>query len=480
MNANRRDFLKSASLGGAAFLSLKPRATFAAPSEQVNLGFIGMGGRSLELIDSFKRIKGVRLAAFCDVDSERAEAAGKANGVDALFTNYEDLLSDPSIDAVVIATCNHWHCLAAIHACQAGKHVYVEKPLGHDLWQQEQLIAAAKQGGRVVQIGTQQRSDPMQAQIKRFLHEEKALGEIQGVITCRLGSRAPIGKRDQPLEAPKTVDVDRWFGPTEPRPLYRDKFHYDWHWDFATGDGEMGNWGVHILDDVRNVVLRDAVRFPSSAVALGARAVWDDAGDTPNVHAMLLDCGGLPVTCVVNNVPAPKGQPAPRIDGVSTGYVVYAEGGQYRGERGGGAAYDRDGKRVRRFRGTTGQYEHARNFIDAVRSGDPGQLNAPVEIGHASTALCHYGNLAYLAGEQTPGQEALASAEDDSVWGRTLGSVRGWMEQHDLSILSEPFVMGRKVSIDPDTGEVADSLPDAAPRIVRGPYREAYAIPEIG
>lgn len=145
------------------------------------------------------------------------------------FTSYEDLLDKPSVDAVVIATCNHWHCLAAIHACQAGKDVYVEKPLGHDLCEQQQLVAVAHRYRRIVQVGTQQRSDPVQAGVREFLHAERALADLKGAVACRLGARKPIGRRRDPLALPSSVDTDRWFGPAKPKPLFRDQLHYDWH-----------------------------------------------------------------------------------------------------------------------------------------------------------------------------------------------------------------------------------------------------------
>ncbi|MEQ8847777.1 Gfo/Idh/MocA family oxidoreductase [Botrimarina sp.] len=483
LRSSRRQFLKSASLGGVAFasggLSLAADRALSTPGERINVGMIGMGGRGEKMADAFAAVPGVRLAAMCDVDSERVDAEAAKHNVAARHTNYEDLLADPSIDAVVVTTCNHWHCLAAIHAVQAGKHVYVEKPLGHDMWQQEQLLAAVERSGKIAQIGTQQRSDPMQGEIKRFLHEEKALGEIQGVVACRLGPRGPIGKRAEPLQVSDSVDLDRWFGPSQPQPLYRNELHYDWHWDWTTGDGEMGNWGVHLLDDVRNVVFRDSVRFPSSAVALGARAVWDDAGQTPNVHAMLLDCGGTPVTCVVNNLPAPKGKPKPMIEGVESGYVVYAEGGHYEGQRGKGVAYDRQGNVIRRFKGDSGHPHHAGNFVKAVRENEPSLLNAPLEQGHASTAWCHYGNLAFLAGDDAPGHDALSAAGEESAWGRTLGAVRGWMEDHGLQVDSAPFVMSDTIRVDPNTGAVRGALPEAAQQIVKRDYRDKYAIPEI-
>ena len=139
---------------------------------------------------------------------------------------------------------------------EAGKDVYVEKPLSHSQWEGEQTVAAAEKYKRICQLGTQQRSDPMQAEIKTFLHKEKGLGDIVSVQVNRVGVRSSIGKRSTPLLIPNDMDYDLWLGPAIDEPIFRDKLQYDWHWDWNTGSGEMGNWGIHILDDVRNVVFR--------------------------------------------------------------------------------------------------------------------------------------------------------------------------------------------------------------------------------
>ena len=171
-------------------------------------------------------------------------------------------------------------CLAAIWAMQAGKDVYVEKPLSHTQWEGRQVVQAARKYGRMVQVGTQQR--PIRCRpSKTFLHEDKALGNIQYAQANRLGVREPIGKLAGSLPIPKEVNYDLWLGPAADEPLRRDNLHYDWHWVFNTGNGEMGNWGVHVLDDVRNVAYRDSVSLPSGVFAVGGRLAWDDAGRYP-------------------------------------------------------------------------------------------------------------------------------------------------------------------------------------------------------
>ena len=202
---NRREFVGAALSVGAA-TTLPGRSLFAAnANEEINLGFVSCGSRAGQLMRPFSAIPGVNIAGLCDPDEDRVAAAKRRYPKAKTFTDLRDLIEDKSIDAVVIATCNHWHCLAAIWAMQAGKDVYVEKPLSHSQWEGRQTVAAARKYGRICQLGTQQRSDPMQAEIKKFLHEEKALGEILTARVNRFGVRGPIGKRKSLLTDRKSV-----------------------------------------------------------------------------------------------------------------------------------------------------------------------------------------------------------------------------------------------------------------------------------
>src|SRR6476661_4675710 len=219
---DRRSFLQhSAVVGGAALLA---RPVFArGVNEKLNIGFIGLGGRSKELLPQFTKLSDVRIAALCDVDEERLNLAAAEHKGAKKYGDLRKLYDDQDIDAVVIAVCNHWHVLAAIWACRAGKDVYVEKPLAHNHWEGQQLVKTARKLDRIVQIGTQQRSDPMQSELKQFLHEDKKLGAIKYAQVCRFGAREPIGKRSTPLDPPKTVNYDLWLGPARELPIYRDK-----------------------------------------------------------------------------------------------------------------------------------------------------------------------------------------------------------------------------------------------------------------
>ncbi len=258
-------------------------------------------GRAGEHLQTFGKMNGVKIAALCDPDAKRVASKKKEHSDAKTFTDLRKLIDDKEIDAVVVATSNHWHCLASIWAMQAGKDVYVEKPLSHSQWEGEQTVAAARKYNRICQVGTQQRSDPMQAEIKKFLHEEKALGKL---LTCRVnryGVRASVGKTEKPLQIDPAIDYDLWLGPAQDLPIFRKEFHYDWHWNFNTGSGEMGNWGVHgcttmhatTFSSIRSLC-RDALwaavdlslgmtmpRHPTSISSTSTRAKFQRSLDSP-------------------------------------------------------------------------------------------------------------------------------------------------------------------------------------------------------
>jgi hypothetical protein len=476
---HRRGFLQtSAVIGGAALLA---RPVFArGANEKVNLGFVGLGGRSKELLPQFAKLKDARIAALCDVDEERLNDAAKAHPGAKKYGDLRKLYDDKDIDAVVIATCNHWHVLAAIWACQAGKDVYVEKPLAHNHWEGQQLVATARKLDRIVQIGTQQRSDPMQAELKQYLHEDKKLGPIQYAQVCRFGPRAPIGKRSTPLEVPKTVNYDLWLGPAQEQPIYRDKLHYDWHWDWNTGNGEFGNWGVHVLDDAVNVVLLDKVPYPKKVTVAGGRFVWDDAGETPNVVFAYYDSGSIPILFGLSNLPdGPRNSKGLKIDDMSTGYVIHCEGGYYAGGRGHGVAYDHDGKELKKFKGNSGQNVHQRNFVDAVKAHDRKILNAEVQIGHQSTAWCNLADVALRSGKQYSHDKAVAIHQDFQPWGSLVDQVEQHLKRNNVDLKKSKLHLSPTLEFDADSQQFVAGGADDANRYLRREYRSKFAVPAM-
>lgn len=474
---NRRALLGTAAAAGAVwtFPSTSARAMAA---DEIRMGFISCGGRAGAHMSTFSKMDGVTVAALCDPDESRLNTAGGKYPKAKKYVDLRDLIADENIDAVVVATCNHWHCLASIWAMEAGKDVYVEKPLSHSQWEGEQTINAARKYGRICQVGTQQRSDPMQAEIKQFLHEEKGLGKILSCRVNRYGVRQPIGKRKTPLEIDDSVAYDLWLGPAQEQPIYRDKLQYDWHWDFNTGSGEMGNWGVHVLDDARNNVFQDKVTLPKRIMGGGGRVAWNDAGDTPNVHFVYFDTGEIPTVIGLSNMTGGPGERrSPKHPGPGSGYIAYCEGGRLEGHRGGAEVYDSSGKRIREFKGNGGGSMHHENFIDCVRSRDASKLNTDIEVGHYSTGWCNLANIAYQVGTEYSADAAKELGQEIPEAGSLIKEMEAHVGAH--SVKMSDLRLSSMLEFNPEKGAFVGEGAAAANGKLKREYRSPYEVSEI-
>lgn len=479
----RRTFLMRSAVAGAATLgglASSRHARAELEPERLRLGLIGLGWRGGQHLDALLPMKDCEIVALADPEAKFLEAAHKKARWAKAYSDVRRLLDDKSVDAVVIATCNHWHCLAAVWACEAGKDVYVEKPLSYTLWEGRQLVNAARKYERIVQLGTQQRSDPMQEEVREFLHTEKTLGKIQSVVVTRFGVREGIGKRATPLAPPKTLDYDLWLGPAADRPIFRDKWDYDWHWDWNTGNGECANWGVHVMDDVRNVVFNDEARLPSEVACGGGRVVWDDAGETPNLQFANMQVGGLPVFFALSNLPARPGGKRPlRFDGVESGYVVHCEGGVYHGARGEGTAFDKAGKTIREFRGTGGGNEHYRNFFQAVRSRKRDELNAEVAVGHDSTNWSHVINAAWRSAQEN-GFVPAGDVQSSSALGQVQDLMQNQLHKYFPNGTSKEMKVSPQLAIDVEREAfVGDGAPAANAYLGPREFRTGYELKPV-
>jgi predicted dehydrogenase len=480
--STRRTFLQQSALAGG-LLALGPRAFAQSANEQVNVGIIGLGWRGGQLLDAFSPLAGVNIAGICDPDRALVAQWSVKHPKARTYSDLRELLDSPDIDAVAIATCNHWHCLAAIWAMQAGKHVYVEKPLCNAHWEGVQAVKAAAKYGKVCQVGTQQRSAPMQAEIKELLHNEKVLGPIEWVRVNRFGLRESVGKRDTPLEPPKTVDYNLWLGPADDEPIYRNKFHYDWHWDWNTGAGEMGNWGVHLIDDVRNNVFRDEVPYPKRAAAAGGRFAWHDAGNTPNIHFAILDTGSIPVVIGLTNIAASADHKQPPLcPGPGSGYIAYCEGGRLEGQRANAKLFDAEGKLIKEINGTEGMGVHQQNFIEAIRNNAPDSLNAHVKVGHESSAWCNFANYAYRVAQGSNGSGPNGDALDKGIEQESAGileELKKLVAVHEGAEVADSLHLGPTITFDAKAEKFVGNHADAANQLLRRKGRKEFVVPEV-
>ena len=256
---SRRRFLVNSVVGGVAARGALTRSASAAPlgtNDAVRVAVVGLGnpGKGLHHIQMFKAVPGVRVVALCDVDEAILDKAVKGLASEniqvARYVDVRKLLESKEVDAVSIATPNHWHSLMAIWACQAGKDVYVEKPVSHNVWEGRRLVEAAAKYGRVVAAGTQSRSDEALLELAEDIRAGK-LGRILRARGFCYKRRESIGRVDGPQPIPASVDYDLFCGPAPLEPLRRKQLHYDWHWFWATGNGDIGNQGVHEMDVCR-------------------------------------------------------------------------------------------------------------------------------------------------------------------------------------------------------------------------------------
>lgn len=468
LSTGRRQFLKAA--GGSAAVLAMPSFGVQGANDQIRLGLIGCGGRGTSLFDWFRGIAGVKFVAISDADTvamDRIESKHKGLGK---HQDYRKLLERDDVDAVVIATPNHWHALQTIHACQAGKDVYVEKPVTFSVDQGPAIIEARDKYQRIVQAGTQNRSDTGLIKAFDYIRSGK-IGKIKAVRGLCYRNRASIGKLDKPLQIPASVDYNLWLGGCKDVPIMRPQLHYDWHWDFNTGNGDVGNQAPHEFDLV-SWVLGDAL--PTKPVrSFGNRFGWNDAGDTANMQTVWYDLDGVPVIFEVNNMTIkPDLDASPAFKGLRVGIIVTCEGGEFVGGRGGGFVTGEDGKtKIERFPGDAGG-GHARNFIDAVRSRKADALHGKLENSVASAMVPHLANLSYRTGDAAPRTQLRETlgAELAEVIDRQEKQMKAW----GIDTEKTPYLLGPEVTLAAD-GKVTG--PPAVVELATPNYRGDFGIP---
>ncbi len=460
MNLTRRRFLRTTgaagitlALGGCAGEAGPAARRTYAPAEPVRLGVIGLHGRGNDLLKSFRAVPLARISALCDVDPQvlaTRMGEAKALGESPVALNDPRRVFDrDDIDAVVIATPNHLHAVLASWAMQAGKDVYVEKPVCHDVDEGRRLLAVAERTGRIVQAGTQNRSDVGLREAMAALHAGE-FGAISGIRGFCFRDRKGIGRSTTPITPPAGLDYQLWLGPAADEPILRPQFHYDWHWMWNTGNGDLGNQGPHELD-LACWALRDP-GMPELASGLGGRFAWDDAGETANVMAAWYRFpGGIPLAFEVRNL-APKDKAAGAYHGLEEpAIVVSCAGGELRAHRGGAQFCDAKGAVVRSFKGDGGA-QHQANFITAVRQREAGLLHAPLAHAVPSACLAHLGNASLRLGVAGDGAAARASARDHAPLAEHVERLLGILAGYQVDLAATPLRIGPLLAVERATG----------------------------
>ena len=363
-------------------------------NDKVNVGMVGVGGRGRGLTGRFADLPDVHVAYLCDVDQASLERAAKVLGEHQKETpkfvgDLRRVLDDKSVDAIVVATPDHWHGPATILGCDAGKHVYVEKPASHNIREGRLMIDAARRNKRIVQVGTQARSRPSMHRALEYIRSGK-IGNIIGAKAWDVQLRDNIGhKPDGPV--PAGVDYDTWLGVAPWIPFNENRFHYKWHWHWHFGTGDAGNDGAHQLDMARQAL---GVNYPTKVSGTGGKVFFDDDQQTPDTMNVTFEYDNGMFLNWDLRIWAPYG-----IAGLENGVAVYGSDGVVHigpyNRRWGFKTYDKKGKLLEHD-DVNDDDTHQRNFVDSIKSGK--LPNADIGIGHLSGLHCHLANIVSRAG----------------------------------------------------------------------------------
>lgn len=477
---SRRSFLtQSAAVSGGVFYIAKTSWAQKSPGDTLNMAVIGFGGRGSAHINGYKGLKdeGVRVAALCDVDSnvmsKHVQALDKDKIKVAQYTDMRRLFEDKSIDAVSIATPNHWHALAAIWAIQAGKDVYVEKPVSHCVWEGRQIVKAARKYSKIVQTGTQARSsrEGLAAAVKYV--QDGNLGKIRLARGLCYKRRNSIGKTEGEQPLPESVEYDLWCGPAAKRPLTRKRLHYDWHWIWDYGNGDLGNQGIHQMDIAR-WFLGESELSPS-VWSVGGRLGYVDDGETANTQIIYHGYEKAPLIFEVRGLPHAKdAKDMDKYKGAGVGVIVECEGGTVVVSNYSGATIlDKDGKEVRKF---SGAEDHFKNFINACRSRRVDDLHADILEGHLSSALCHTGNISHRLGARELPGEIFEKIRGDAFAAETFERMKEHLAKNEVDLKKDQLTLGVHLKMDGKAERFIDN--EAANRMLKDKYRAPFVVPE--
>jgi len=499
-NQSRRNFIRTSALAGIG-LGMASRYTTAADwsrvsgaNETINIGVVGCRnhGSWAHLEDSYLKFPNVRVIALCDPDDEslgRCTKIMSEKGARPAKT-YKDIrkmLENKEIDAISVATPNHWHSLATVWACQAGKDVCVEKPVSHNIWEGRKMVEAARKYGRIVQADHDMRSNQKVTEAVKYI-QSGALGKIELCYSWVYKRRESMGKvGGSGGIIPSSIDYDLYCGPAPIGPLPRVNLHYDWHWQWDFGNGEIGNNGPHHLDLCRWVLGQDDL--PSRVITFGGRFGYQDDGETPNTSITLYDYKKAPILFEVRGLPKNPGDPT--MDSFSTttkkglkllnewdskspnnSNIIVCEHGFV--DMGKQIAYDNDGKVIKEFEGE--RVNSVLNFLKAVRSRKEEDIKAPIIEGHLSAALCHMGNISYRVGKEASFAEVNDVFRKDFEVLDALERVKQHLGSNGLDVKKLPVVLGPWLNMDSRTERFTGNYSQEANKYVSREYREPYVI----
>jgi predicted dehydrogenase len=476
----RRSFLKD-TLAAAATVTIagtKSSGKVLGANDTIRIAVAGLNGRGGSHVDEFGKMKNVEVVYLVDPDTrtyqKRIDQLGKLGRKDPkTASDIRKVLEDKNLDAVSVATPNHWHSLMTIWACEAGKDVYVEKPCSHNIHEGRIAVEMARKHKRVVQHGTQSRSS-QQWEDYRALAKSGKLGKLlvsRGLCYKDGGTggttRGDIGTK--PTKAPPAeLDFNIWLGPAQEQPYHENLVHYRWHWFWDFGNGDAGNQGVHEMDKARWVI-PDAT-WPKSVISFGGRYANNDQGQTPNALVTVFDYGETQLIFETRGLKSPafRGEAVGNILHFEEGIV--AKGKFYPKGKGDGEAIPKATGEVKRGG------DHFANFIDCVRSRDTSKLHADIEVGHISAGLCHLGNISYRLGKPTEYDPGLGKLSGNEFGTDALTRMADHLKDDGVKFNGKNLMVGKKLDFDAKTETfVNDKEADA---LLTRKYRAPFVVPE--
>ncbi len=484
----RRAFLKKSVAAGVAttfaISGTKASGRILGANERVQVGVAGIHGRGGHHIAAYAKMPDVDVYYLIDPDSRlfkaRIDQVQKQGGnTPKCVQDIREALDDPHLDAISVATTNHWHSLITVWACKAGKDVYVEKPCSHNPFEGRQCVEAARKYNRIVQHGTQSRSSPKWRNMIAAVQSGR-----YGKLLVSKGYASKPGKGRwtvgfaEPKDPPPELDFNIWLGPAQVQPYNENLVHYNWHWFWDFGNGEIGNQGVHQMDIARWAIGKT---LPRSVIAMGGRYTIDvdhgykDQAQTPNMQVAVYDFDGVLLVFEVTSLVGKSPITGKKLPSKVTNEFYLEEG-----KIANGKFYPNGsdkGEPLPEFEYELHGTDHFRNFIDCVKSRKREDLNAEIEEGHYSAALCHLGNISYRVGNEVPGTEEPVGFPDDPRVQESLETIRRVLKEFlDYDLSEHSYRLGKKLEFDPQTERFTND--EAANELLTRNYREPFVVPE--
>jgi predicted dehydrogenase len=475
---NRRKFLKQAAASSVfpliTIAGTKASGRVLGANDVIRVGVAGIHGQGNSHIDQYLGLKGAQVTYLIDPDqslfaSRSKKIREKGGNEPTCVQDIRRALEDKNLDVISIATPNHWHSLITIWACQANKDVYVEKPLSHNVSEGRRCVEAAARYGRLVQHGTQQRSSTSRANEIAAVQSGK-YGKllVSKGYCCKPRWSIDYKKAASP---PEQLAFDLWLGPAPQQPYHANLVHYNWHWFWDFGNGDIGNQGVHEIDVARWAI--KGATLPTKVWSLGGRFAYKDQGQTPNTQMAVFEYGDVLLVFEVRGL---VGKPTNLPNKVSNEYYTSE------GRIANGRFYPNKGSksdRLATFETKVTPGGAWGSFLHAVRSRKVEDLNAPVEVGHYSAALCHLANISYRLGEQVAFNGKTKRLGDNQEVVQTFENLQENLKAVGVRLDETTYQLGRKLTFDVQserfTGEGAR---EANPLLTRV-YRKPFVVPEV-